>query len=328
MVKNTTLFLALVVLAISCITPDNPYPKLAPGVWRATLEVDSRNVDRTTREPTLESIGSMRMESVTEGLLPFNFEVKYEDEENFYIEIINGPERIKVTDIGYGRDKSTAYDTIRIDFPLYDTYIQASINGGVMEGNWHVPYRKNADGSPYSIPFEAHYGNNERFTVLPDSSAQEVEGTWSVSFLDDPPYPAIGEFKNYGQEITGTFRTETGDYRYLAGSQRGEKVFLSCFDGSHAFLFEAKLTSSDSLIGIFRSGKHYKTGWTAYRNSEARLQSPDSLTTVTSGESFLLNKKDILGKSINFNDEDFNNKIKLVKIMGTCLLYTSPSPRD
>ncbi len=51
----------------------------------------------------------------------------------------------------------------------------------------------------------------------------------------------VGEFKQNGSELTGTFLTTTGDYRYLQGSVSGNKLYLSTFDGGHAFIFIARI---------------------------------------------------------------------------------------
>ena len=74
-----------------------------------------------------------------------------------------------------------------------------------------------------------------------------------------------------GNKLTGTFRTDTGDYRFLEGSVQANKMYLSVFDGSHAFLFEAKLMEDSALIGSFRSGNHYKTLWEAERDATFRI---------------------------------------------------------
>jgi len=68
---------------------------------------------------------------------------------------------------------------------------------------------------------------------------------------------AKGVFKQYDNIVTGTFRTTTGDYRYLEGVLNGNQLKLSTFDGAHAFLFTAEV--SDSVMhGMFYSGNHWK----------------------------------------------------------------------
>src|SRR5690606_40088961 len=55
--------------------------------------------------------------------------------------------------------------------------------------------------------------------------------------------------------VKGTFRTKTGDYRFLAGVVSGDSLKLSAFDGSHVYLFMAKVSDS-TLEGKFYSGNH------------------------------------------------------------------------
>ena len=52
---------------------------------------------------------------------------------------------------------------------------------------------------------------------------------------------------------------------------------LSCFDGSHAFLFKARM-AGDSLVGSFWSGVHWQEPWVAVRDPGFHLRDPDSLT--------------------------------------------------
>ena len=58
------------------------------------------------------------------------------------------------------------------------------------------------------------------------------------------------------------------------------KLYLSVFDGSHAFLFEALIRKDGSLTGTFRSGRHYLTNWNAVRDDAAELTDPDRLTRL------------------------------------------------
>ena len=75
-----------------------------------------------------------------------------------------------------------------------------------------------------------------------------------------------------------------GDYRYLAGSERGNVLTLSCFDGAHAFLFEAELSDADHLAGTFWSGNWWKESWTAERDADAKLADPFQAKNIDSGK--------------------------------------------
>jgi thiol-disulfide isomerase/thioredoxin len=292
---------------------EHKFSSIPPGTWRAILELHPGGLPvqtgKRSKDKTIQSI-----EEVTEGQLPFNFEVIYETESEFYIQIINGPERIRVDDIRTWHDRPTNNDSIQINFPVYGTFIKAAFEEDKIEGLWYVPYR----GENYKIPFRARHGKSYRFTDLKKTPTLDLTGKWETTFDDDVPYKAIGEFEQEGNSLTGTFITETGDYRYLAGTVQANKAYLSCFDGSHAFLFEAKITEDKTLIGSFQSGSHYKTTWTALRNNDYTLANPDTLTFLKEGyDQIEFNLENINGEIVSLEDERFQNKVKIVQIMGT-----------
>lgn len=300
-------FLSIVIS--SCVEPINKsYTKLPPGIWRGVLHLDYKPV---VTDPDEE----VRIKTDFTGELPFNFEVIYTDPENFYVEIHNAEERIAASDIVYGRDKSTAKDTIVINFPIFDTYIEAIYEDDLMEGNWVVNYKNN-----YKIPFKAYFGQSHRFTTLKKKPIMDISGKWEVKFEvgTEDEYAAIGEFEQNGNHVTGTFMTETGDYRYLEGTIQNNRVFLSTFDASHAFLFEAKILEDQTLIGSFKSGKHYTSTWEAVKNENTKLGDAFELTTSKiNDQPFDFTFEDLNGNQVSLSDEQFKDKIKLVKITGT-----------
>jgi len=292
----------------------NPHKYVAPGYWRATLTLTDKQgqkefVPRDRSE-------DYQIDEVTDGELPFVFEVKYEDEDRFFIDIINGEERIRVKpeDITVGRNRATGQDTLLIRFPHYESYIKAIYEERVMEGEWVVETRTN-----YRIPFVAWHGQNHRFTTLRKAPKINLDGDWAVVFSeDDDPYKAIGEFQQKDNYLTGTFRTETGDFRFLEGTVQANKLYLSCFDGSHAFLYEAKILEDSTMIGAFWSGKHYKTTWSAQRDPDFQLTDPNELTYLNKGyDKVEFTFPDINGKPVSINDDRFKGKVKLIQILGT-----------
>lgn len=295
----------------SCFTIENQYTGLAPGPWRATLDLSELSGAPKVAELEEEQYD---FNDTKPNHLPFNFEVKYTNEQDFYIELINGEERIKVTDIQIGRDRRTNRDTFFIDFPVYDSYLKGIYMGRVMEGNWVVKNRTN-----YSLPFVAKFGRSHRFTQLKEPSMIDVSGTWEVLFEDaDGPYPGIGEFVQEGNEVRGTFLTETGDYRFLEGTIQKNKLYLSVFDGAHAFLFEAKVLEDNSLIGLFKSGRHYQATWSAKKNEQATLTAPTDLTYMKEADApFDFSFENADGQLVSLTDEAYQGKVKLVQIFGT-----------
>ncbi len=288
--RTTILILISLLLVTSCIEIAEPFSQIPHGVWRAELELD-------------------------EGvMLPFNFEVKYDDSDDISIELINGEERIGVSDVAFGKNKKLL-DTIRISFPLMDSYIRGIYKENVIEGYWSVNYKEN-----YRVPFVAHYGQKHRFTQTTKAPVMDVTGKWQTTFEveTEDQYPAIGEFEANRNLVSGTFLTETGDYRFLDGEVQGDQFMLSCFDGSHAFLFTADITKSESMIGKFYSGSHYQTNWIASRNETATLANPYELSkAVNANEPINFSLPATDGNMVSLDDEKYKGKPKLIKIMGT-----------
>lgn len=316
---NKFLLLSLMILLISgCLVVDHPFTGLPPGPWRAVLKLDG-NMNLPDKDLGLFEIPEIRDEAIKPGELPFNFEVIYDPDDAgiFSIEIINGKERLVVSpdDIKMGWDHRIGKDTITINFPIYESYIKGIYAENYIQGVWVVTTKEH-----YSIPFEATFGQNHRFAKLLESPDLIVDGKWEVTFEveTDSPYKAIGEFKQEGSKLTGTFLTETGDYRFLEGTVRKKNMFLSCFDGAHAFLFEAKEMEDGTLSGLFKSGKHYQCLWEAKRNPDFELRNPDSLTFLKEGyDKFAFAFPNTEGKTISLEDENLQGKVKIIQVMGT-----------
>ncbi len=314
------LFLLLIGISLSvsissCFVIDNQYTSVAPGYWRATLQLVPKDPTTDKTKATLSEIRDIRYEEVAEGELPFVFELIYDNEKDFHIELINGEERIPLYDISIGRNIRNGDDTILIDIPIYESFIQAKYDQGIMQGHWVVKTRNN-----YRIPFVAKFGENHRFTKLAKDPVMDVSGKWAVTFglAENEPYPAIGEFTQKGNHLTGTFLTETGDYRFLEGTIQANKLYLSCFDGSHAFLFEGKILEDSTIIGSFRSGSHYRTTWNAKRDPNAQLARADTLTFLNPGYSSIdFTFPNTEGKMISLTDERYQGKAKVIQIFGT-----------
>jgi thiol-disulfide isomerase/thioredoxin len=310
------LFIRLAVITLlasflfqGCITADNTYQKVAPGRWRALLDLAPVAYQPKTKKEVLTI-----HDQFAAGQCPFQFDVIYTQGDKFYVEIINGAERIRVDDVTFGHSRRTARDTFRINFPEYQSYIIAEVRGGMMNGHWVVTTKDD-----YRIPFAAKFNEPYRFTNINSAPAKDLTGEWAALFgiNEDKAEKAIGEFVQKDNLLTGTFRTETGDYRYLEGTVQSDKFFLSCFDGAHAFLFSGKI-AGDSLQGEFRSGSHYQALWSAWRDPNFKLAAADTLSRAKDGGSGI--KFSLLassGEQVVYPSAAFQNKVKLFTISGT-----------
>lgn len=311
MKKLLPLLCLLVIFISGCIRPKNAYTSLAPGLWRGALHLST--IPTLSLKDEIERYEKDGTKPVynPEDELPFFFEVTYpEGSDKPYVEIINGPERIRIDEVYSGRNNNTAEDTVLIDFVVFDSHIRGIIREGIIQGEWVVRNKVN-----YKIPFSAHYGKKDKFQVVPENPKLDLSGQWDCTFdlNKAKTSKAIAEFKQDGSYLQGTFRTPTGDHRYLDGTVTGNKFYLSTFDGSNAYLFFGK-AEGDSLLGSYKSGNHFLSLWTGNKNPLADL--PSHLQ---------MNKGTGVPVDFSFQDQDGNIKslshykksYQILQIMGT-----------
>ncbi|MCB9190211.1 MAG: redoxin domain-containing protein [Flavobacteriales bacterium] len=240
-------------------------------------------------------------------ILPFNAEmILEEDAVQFYA--INGEERIRADEF------EVIKDSFFVRLPVFNTALIGKITEEGIIGSYH-DYSRSGE---YLIPFEATRSFENRFDDLSEPTI-EVTGKWKVLFSpgSDSEYEAIGQFQQLGARATGTFLTTTGDYRYLEGNVSGDSLFLSCFDGSHAFLFKARI-SGDSIYGNFWSGRHWQENWTGNRDEAFDLPDPETLTFLKPGyESLDFSFQNLKGETVSISDSAYQDKVVIVQIMGS-----------
>jgi len=238
------------------------------------------------------------------GELPFNFEVK-DTAGHQQLTIINAQERFKVTDI------KIQGDSVFIHMPLFDSEFKLKAQDNTLTGQF-IRHLGDRDAV---TSFAAQHNVKWRFFETPEKPAYNVSGRWSAVFGEGADRDTtVGEFKQTGNKITGTFLTTTGDYRYLEGSVSGNKLYLSCFDGGHAFLFTADVQNAQTLT----NGLFGKTPWTAVKNANAKLPDAYSLTVLKPGyKKLAFTFPDLDGKKVSLDDGRFKNKVVILQIMGS-----------
>lgn len=219
----------------------------------------------------------------------------------------NAEERIELTN---GINKG---DTIILPFPSFDSELRfITYKKKEIRGFW-FNYNK---GTNYKIPFFANFNPKPR---KKEEAGGNLNGKWETHFSPDTKdeEAALGIISQDQNHITGTFRTETGDYRFLEGYIEGSKFYLSAFDGSHAFLLNGTL-KDHKIQGFFYSGKHYSTDFAALYNPNFELRDPDSITILDpEAKEFSFNLKTIDGKDYHFPNEQTKGKVVIIQIMGT-----------
>jgi peroxiredoxin len=254
--------------------------------------------------------GKYRAElSTAGGTLPFFFEIGGNDGINT-ANLLNGAETVKIDEVHIWND------SLKLYLPTYNSTINAVSTDSGLIGNLTIV---KANAYLQVIPLKAEQNINYLFFPNPPTNIN-VSGRWAATFTEDDgsTYPAVGEFHQNGSGLTGTFLTPLGDYRYLEGQIKDSTIYLSTFDGGHAYLFKARLNESGKLNGGYWSGINYHESWTAFRDKYAKLPDPDKLTYLKKGyTSFNFSFPDLNGKMISLSDRKYHDKVVVVTLAGS-----------
>ncbi len=285
--KITLSIASLLIVLVVNSACNSSNQEMKSGIWRATLKTNSA------------------------AEIPFNFELS-DSAGVKVINIINGEERFRVDEISF------TSDSVFIKMPLFDSEIKAKNKGDVLSGQWI----KHLADSDAVMTFDARAGDEWRFFKANTSEQANISGRWSTTFtsLDSADTTiAVGEFKMDKGRLLGTFLTSTGDYRFLEGTVSDNKLYLSCFDGAHAYLFTANVVNDSTIVdGKFYSGLAGIENWNARKDEKAILPDAYSLTALKKG----YNKIDFTfpsldGRKVSISDEKYKNKIVLVQFLGS-----------
>jgi len=258
--------------------------KLQTGIWRGVI------TNQTGNE------------------IPFNFEVINTPGKQ-HLAVINGAERFKVDNI------TAKGDSVFIKMPLFDSEFRLKQQGGELSGKWIRHLGDHND----EMAFKATANTAWRFLKTPAKPLVNVTGRWAAIFGDGAKKDlTVGEFKQTGEKLTGTFLSTTGDYRYLEGIVSGNQLYLSCFDGGHAYTFTAKINGTKMTDGKYYAGLKSITNWTATKNPNAKLPDAYSLTALKRGfKKIAFTFRDTKGNKVSLTDNRFKNKVVIVQIMGS-----------
>ena len=272
----------LIVLSITYSVASQKQVKIKKGAWISELQLNEKHI------------------------LPFNIKVK----KNNQLIVLNAEEEINLETPIYKND------SFYVKFPYFNSELVFHKDDKTSLNGYWINYNK---GANYKIPFSSIKTKSTRFGVSKkQKNVINVNGKWQVEFEPNTnsSYPAVGIFKQDKNKVSGTFLTETGDYRFLEGNTTKDSLLLSCFDGSHAFLFKAGL-NEDTLKGKFFSGTHWQSEWQAVKNDTYTLTSPDDLTYIVDENELQFQLKDLNNNDFNFPNERYNDKVVIIQIMGT-----------
>src|ERR1700756_1668667 len=255
------------------------------GLWRGVLTLDAKK--------QLE--------------LPFIFNVYYAGGDPS-ITIFNADEKIVIDEI------EVKNDSVFFQMPVFDSEFRCKFFPGLMQGVW-INHSKKENNV---IPFSPIFGQTDRFKARVITRA-DFSGRWETTFGVGTPdsSKAIGVFKQKMQVVTGTFLSESGDYRYLEGIADGKNLYLSTFDGAHAYLFTGVVDEKGVVNGDFYSALTGREKFRAVPNTRFELRDPYSITKAIKGEPVNFSFVNLEGTKISLSDEKYKNKVVIVQIMGS-----------
>ncbi len=278
--------LCSIVLSTSCENSSSSFPD---GLWRAWLDSPG-------------------------GELPFGLEFRAAGQE-LEAFLINGVERARVARVAREGPRLT------LSIDPYDAKIDATLapDGRRLDGRWE---KTGGGGTKSGLDFHAVPGEQPRFTPIPappdPEALDHIDGRWAVRF-ESSDEPAVGVFETRADgTVLGTFLTTTGDYRYLAGRFGAGRLRLSCFDGAHAFLFDAILNDNETLSGGFWSRDTWYETWTARKDPQAQLPDPFELTQWTGGKELSeIVFPDPTGRRYSLADPELGGRGRILEIFGS-----------
>lgn len=203
-------------------------------------------------------------------------------------------------------------DSLILKTPLFQSYLHVDLSDdNNLRGTWHDLSR--AGSYQVNFTIEARPAEN---LVAANTLDENYDVVFSPGTADSSR--AIGSFHVKNGVVDGTFMTESGDYRFLAGEWRSDSMYVSCFDGAHLFYFSAAIDKNKLKNGVFISGNHWRETWKGVANPSAQLQDPDAITTLRdASKPFSFTVRAWSGEEIVFDSSRFNNRVTIVQLFGS-----------
>lgn len=250
------------------------------------------------------------------GELPFGLELAHEGEGDArkpVLFLINGTERVRVTEVRIDRD------TLSAQMPGYANRLTATASPEGLVGSASM---LRPGGTRVELPLRATLGQTHRFYTDEEAGTAppvSVAGRWAVTFNSDGRItPGIAELAQSGRVVTGTVLTTTGDQRFIAGEVRGRGLYLSRFDGGTPLVYRAALDEAGQLTGTLQFGSWSQETFTAKRDDQARLPDASTLVHVKDPSApFAFSFPGLDGKPVALSDPAFKGKVVVVMLGGS-----------
>ena len=238
------------------------------------------------------------------GSVPFGLEVA-KGKAGPVAYLRNPPEKLRVESIAVDGE------TITLAFPSYNSTLVLT-RGADDRLTGRADVRRSV--GPVTL---AATGSRDtyRFTPNPAKPAADLTGKWTVDYTGATPTTGLAQFKQVGNQVTGSVQLPSGDTRYLAGEIAGNKLSLSTFDGSYSGLWQATLENGALSGRSFGATSTTGTVWRARRVPAS--QSIEAVATEKPGAdrlAFRLPTSD--GRMISLSDPRYKGKVVVLTLGG------------
>ena len=241
--------------------------------------------------------------------IPFLFDVRLSDTENPAVTLINGEDRLTLTDITYRND------SVIIPVKIFDAVMEAKIDGERMSGRLVKLYSNRPDGR---VLFAAQKGNMSRFTESDEKATVSLSGNWEITIPERENVRQVGVFtQNANGYLTGSILTTTGDYRFLEGVVQADRFYLSAFGGMTPYLVRGQFTGADTFTAEFVTPAGISQ-FKGVRNPDAVLPDAYSMTSLNPGyTSLYFRLPDLDGREVSLSDPKYTDKVVIVSLLGS-----------
>jgi thiol-disulfide isomerase/thioredoxin len=199
-------------------------------------------------------------------------------------------------------------DSVFATLAYFDTELRFKLESSTrISGFWVDNSREGM-----TLPFYAVAG-------VVESPVSELSGKFAVTFRPGAPnaYPAVALIEQDDAGLKATFRTPSGDYRFLRGYLKDGQLVLHRFDGQVIYLLTADVKGDSLINGKHYSGPTYLAEWQGILDSNAQMSDPYERTKVINSTPVELKVLNIDGDTILLDKAVFQDKITLLTIMGT-----------
>lgn len=222
-----------------------------------------------------------------------------------YLNIINAEDVIQL------KPWKTTEDTTFYKFVDYNAEIAFANDDKNKKSGYWINYESTVSAKR-DIFAEREKENSDKT----DKMNYNFEGKWEAKVQSgNHSYPALILIDQENNKLTGTIRTNSGDYSFLEGEVDGDKLLMTAFSGRSIFKLSAYV-ENDSLIGKMTSESKNETGISGVKNANFDLPKSTSLTKTVNDKPFELDLPDENGEMQNFENL-VDGKVSIVSIFGT-----------